>query len=143
MERFIRIFAIAGFFILTGSLSSSAGDHETEADTINLKEAVVEENDTIEYELIIFDPGFSYWYVSESRPVSYYGQSYLERWNNILTDQWNQLVHSSRRRDCVPEVYLDYDADIDYGMQFNHKLFYYFKYMHQNCTLFRSTPGGW
>ncbi len=143
MERFISIFAITGFFILTGSLASSAGDHEAEVDTINLKEAVVEENDTTEYELIIFDPGFSYWYVSESKPVSYYSKSYLERWNKILTDQWNQLIHSSRRRDCVPEVYLNYDPNIDYGMQFNHELFYYFKYMHQNCRLFRNTPGRW
>ncbi len=143
MEWVIRIFVITGFFILTGSLASLAGDYETDTDTINLNEFVVNENDTTEYELIIFDPRFSSWYVRESRPVDFYMESYLKRWNNILTDQWNQLVHSSRRRDCVPQVYLDYDTDIDYGMQFNHKLFYYFKHMHQNCRVFRNKPGGW
>lgn len=143
MERFIRFFVIAGFFVFIGSPASIAGDHEAEPDTINLDESVVAENDTTEYELIIFDPQFSYWYRSTSQPVSYYSQSYLERWNKILTDQWNNLIHSSRRWDCAPEVYLDYDPGIDYGMQFNHELFYFFKYMHQRCRLFRNTPGRW
>ncbi|TVR40054.1 MAG: hypothetical protein EA394_08860 [Bacteroidia bacterium] len=143
MERFIKFFILSGFFMFTGSFVFSALEREITADTLNLKEAVVEENDTIEYELIIFDPRFSHWYVRESRPIGHYNQSYLERWNKILTDQWNQLYHTSRRRDCVPEVYLEYDPDIDYGMKFNHQLFYYFKYMHERCRLFRSKPGGW
>ncbi len=143
MKWFIRILAISGFFILTVSLVSSAGDRENKPDTINLEESVVKENDTTEYELIIFDPRFSYWYRTTSQPLTHYSQSYLERWNSILTNQWNSLIHSSRRRDCVPEVYLDYDPDIDYGMQFNHELFYYFRYMHEQCRIFRNTPGRW
>ncbi len=143
MERFIKYFIFSGFLLLSGSLLLSAVEREVKSDTLNLKEAVVEENDTTEYELIIFDPRFSHWYMRESRPMGHYDQSYLERWNKILTDQWNQLYHTSRRRDCAPEVYLQYSLDIDYGMKFNHKLFYYFKYMHEQCRLFRSTPGGW
>ena len=143
MERFIKLLIIGSFFILSGSFAFSAADHHTQTDTLKLDEAVENDNDTITYELIIFDLGFNSWYIRESRPADFYSQPFLERWNKILTDQWNQLLHSSRRRDCAPELYLDYDPHIDYGMPFNHELFYYFKYTHQKCGLFRNTPGRW
>lgn len=143
MKRLIKTFLISGLFIITVyPVFSLPGGNES-VDTLNLEEKVEKENDTITYELVIFDPGFNSWYMRESRPASFYSQAYLERWNKILTDQWNQLIHSARRRDCIPGVYLDYDTDIDYGMQFNHELFYYFKYMHRRCRLFTSTPGRW
>ncbi len=143
MKRLIKTFLIIGLILITGSPVFSVTVGNEPVDTLKLDEKVENKNDTITYELVIFDPGFSSWYARESRPASFYSQAYLERWNKILTDQWNQLIHSARRRDCAPEVYLDYDTDIDYGMQFNHELFYYFKYMHRRCRLFTSTPGRW
>jgi hypothetical protein len=36
-------------------------------------------NDTLEYEVIIIDPGFSTWLASRSLPRNYHSQSYLEK----------------------------------------------------------------
>jgi len=143
MKRIIKFFLISTLFVLFVNPVMSFVDEDSQIDTLNLEEAIQEENDTITYELVIFDPGFSSWYARESRPFDFYSQSYLESWNKTLTDQWNQLIHSARRRECMPEVYLDYNPRVDYGMSFNHELFYYFRYMHEKCRLFRNTPGRW
>jgi hypothetical protein len=43
-------------------------------------------NDTLEYEVIIIDPGFSTWLASRSLPRNYHSQSYLE--NKKYTVGW-------------------------------------------------------
>ncbi len=96
-----------------------------------------------EYELLILDPGFDSWFVMNSRPISFYEQSYLENWNRQLAQQWNTKLGTSRRWDCAPQTYLDYDPRIDYGKELNYKLFFYFRYMHERCRLFDQAPGEW
>ena len=96
-----------------------------------------------EYELLILDPGFDRWFARNSRPISFYEQSYLENWNRQLAQQWNTKLGTSRRWDCAPQTYLDYDPRIDYGKELNYKLFFYFRYMHERCRLFDQVPGEW
>lgn len=112
-------------------------------DTLHLAKPDPENNDTIEYELIILDPGFDAWFVKTMRPAGFYSQSYLENWNRILTDQWNALIPAGSRRSCLPETYLNYDTRIDYGIELNHKLFYYFRYIQEVCQPFGMYPGVW
>jgi len=96
-----------------------------------------------EYELLILDPGFDRWFARNSKPMSFYEQSYLENWNRQLAQQWNTKLGTSRRWDCAPQTYLDYDPRIDYGKELNYKLFYYFRYMHERCRIFDQVPGRW
>ncbi len=102
-----------------------------------------QENDTLEYELIIFSAEFESWFNRVHTPKEHYSESYLQSWNKQLADQWNYMRHSPRRPGCMPESYLDYDPEADYGKELNHRLFYFFRFMHERCRIFRVYPRRW
>jgi hypothetical protein len=99
--------------------------------------------DSVEYELVIFDSDFDSWYFQFAKPKGYYGQRHLESWNERLVHQWNTFSPGRGRHDCRPISYVDYSPTIDYGIELNHKLYHYFRYMHQRCRIFYSRPGDW
>ncbi|MFO7978830.1 MAG: DUF6146 family protein [Bacteroidales bacterium] len=121
-------------------LFASAQENET-ADTLKING--VEKGDTLEYELIVFDPGFNSWYNMVQQPMSFYSQDYLEMWNERLVRQWNNQVPASQRSNCLSNTYIDYDPNINYGMELNHKLFYFFRYIDEKCGVFYTTPSRW
>jgi hypothetical protein len=93
------------------------------------EEAVVIANDSLEYEVIIFDIGFKRYLNTIARPVGFYSQNYLENWNNIYITNWNIRAQNPTRYD--PNIYanvIDWDPMIDYGMEVNYKLFNYFQF---------------
>ena len=99
--------------------------------------------DTVEYELLIFDPAFESWYLTNQRPESFYTLEYLENWNRQLVLQWNTMLGRPGRPECMPTNYIDYDPDVSYGLSLNHKLFSYFKYVQQRCRIFSPFPRDW
>ncbi|MGQ7867944.1 DUF6146 family protein [Sunxiuqinia sp. sy24] len=89
-----------------------------------------EENDSVSYELIVLDPGFETWYISYSKPSWYHSQSYYENWNQQYVNAWNyQSIW--RRNSQLLDGQINYDSQTDYGLEINHKLFYYFQYVEQ------------
>lgn len=90
------------------------------------------ENDELEYEIIIIEPGFNAWLNSIARPEGYYSQNYLETRNTQWVLAWNQRVMQPFQFD--PNLYqlqIDYQPQIDYGYEVNYKLFNYFIYFQQ------------
>jgi len=90
------------------------------------------ENDKLEYEIIIIEPGFNAWLNSIARPEGYYSQNYLETRNTQWVLAWNQRVMQPFQFD--PNLYqlqIDYQPQIDYGYEVNYKLFNYFIYFQQ------------
>ncbi|WP_242118726.1 DUF6146 family protein [Aestuariivivens sediminicola] len=86
-------------------------------------------NDELEYEIIIIEPGFNIWLMTNARPEGYYSQSFLENRNYQYVVEWNQRVMQSRGFD--PNLYqlpIDYNPQIDYGYEVNYKLYNYFIY---------------
>ncbi len=141
MKILIYLITIMGIITFMGCTAArQAADVQPGATIENVSD---EESDTTEYDLVIFDAGFNRWFARNARPVSFYEHQYLQRWNAILTREWNSLGASGSLRDCRPVNYLDYDSGIDYGKELDYKLFYYFRYMHQRCRLFSQTPGQW
>lgn len=142
MNRLLIFMVLTGvLFFFCGSAFSNNG-FDIPGDTLTFETDARADNDTIEYELVIFDPGFHNWFNRVRQPEWFYSDSYLTNWNTQLVSQWNYLYQSSSG-DCKPGVYIDYDPKIDYGKELNHKLFYYFRYMHEVCGLFTVTPGRW
>lgn len=100
----------------------------------NKRELVIQEQeptaqeDSITYELIVLDPGFDSWYLIHGTPSKYHTQSYYESWNKRYVDAWN-YQHIGYRYPEVIEGNIDYQTNIDYGFELNHKLFYYFMYV--------------
>ena len=95
----------------------SVQDVETEA-----------ENDSVSYELIVLDPGFENWFITNRKPSWFYSQNYYENWNERYVSAWNYGHLGFRHRRLI-SCYIDYDPRIDYGVDLNHKLFYYFQYV--------------
>jgi hypothetical protein len=125
--------------VLHGALAFAAA---SPPDTIWVKNQV-SEKDSVEYELIIIDPGFEMWFQQNKRPEGFYSLQYLENWNHQLVNQWNMMISRPGRPGCMPTNYVHYDYHESYGMALNHKLFYYFRYVQQRCRIFGNFPRSW
>src|SRR5690554_4617141 len=86
------------------------------------------ELDTLEYELIVLDPGFDSWYMLQDSPARYRSQQYYEGWNRQYVSEWNALARQPGRRSFFNTI-IGYEPNEDYGFELNHKLFYYFQYV--------------
>ncbi|MDP4291841.1 MAG: DUF6146 family protein [Bacteroidota bacterium] len=85
-------------------------------------------SDSTEYELIVFDPMFETWFVENYSPAKDHSDAYYHVWNIQYVIDWNyhfMAGHFPR----VIENYIDYDASVDYGIELNRKLYYYFRYV--------------
>ncbi|WP_438961401.1 DUF6146 family protein [Nonlabens sp.] len=93
---------------------------QTKSDTLRIA------NDSLEYELIVIEPGFNAWLVTQP-PRGYYAQSTLEMRNKLYVNEYNLRVNNALSYD--PSLYqwrIDYENDVDYGYEVNYLLYNYF-----------------
>lgn len=96
--------------------------------------------DSLQYDLETFDQRFETWYTLHDSPSQYRSQSYYEGWNRQYVSAWNS--HSfDQRRNSFFEPIVGYDPSTDYGLELNHKLFYYFQYV-ENVLKIQIMPNG-
>ena len=108
--------------------------------TIEKEEPVVIANDSLEYEIIIINPGFNYFLNAIAQPVGYYTQNYMETRNIAWVTTWNMRAQNPLQYN--PNIYenmIDYQPNIDYGYEVNYKLFNYFLFAQQK---YRMNLGG-
>ena len=86
------------------------------------------QEDSVEYELIVLDPGFETWYMLQNSPARYRSQEYYENWNHQYVSAWNYLATQPSKRSFFEPI-IGYEPGVDYGFELNHKLFYYFQYV--------------
>lgn len=95
--------------------------NEIDNDTVRIA------NDSLEYEIIIIEPGFNNWLITQP-PMGYYGQSFLENRNIFLVSEYNRRVYNINfPRDLYIQE-INYDPNIDYGLEVNYLLYNYFRY---------------
>ena len=85
-------------------------------------------NDSTEYELLVFDPQFETWFQTNYSPAKDHSNEYYKSWNNQYVTDWNyhyMAGHFPR----IYENYIDYDDSLNYGIDLNRKLYYYFRYV--------------
>ncbi|NER13802.1 hypothetical protein GWK08_10150 [Leptobacterium flavescens] len=124
---FIGILFISLSCTSTRSTDTAVIGKEKEAFSSKTKDTVRIANDSLEYEIIIIEPGFNFWLNSIARPRGYYSQNFLENRNRILVIEYNIRVNSPLRFD--PNLYpwrIDYSPGIDYGYEVNYLLYNYF-----------------
>lgn len=100
--------------------------------TPSSKDTVRIANDSLEYEIIIIEPGFNTFLNSVAKPEGFYSQNYLENKNKFLVTEYNQRVIQPQRYN--PNLYplqIDYNSRIDYGYEVNYKLYNYFVFFSQ------------
>ncbi|SED08046.1 hypothetical protein SAMN04489761_4208 [Tenacibaculum sp. MAR_2009_124] len=101
----------------------------SESSTKEKEKPVVIENDSLEYEIIIIDPGFNNHLYSIARPRGYHSLKYLEIRNRFLVPIWNQRVNNpSQFNPNIYENRINYDPYVEYGYEVNYLLFQYFQF---------------
>jgi hypothetical protein len=97
----------------------------TASDTVRIA------NDSLEYEVIIIDPGFTSWLASRAQARGYYGEPYLKTKNAIWTAEWNSRVLNQQRYGDMYQMRIDYSQQIDYGYEVNYLIYNYLVFFQQ------------
>lgn len=84
--------------------------------------------DSTEYEVVIIDSGFDLWFLTNYSPSKDRSNEYYRYKNLVAIANWNDYYRLGRY-DRVIDSYIDYRPDIDYGIDVNRKLFWYFEYV--------------
>jgi len=97
----------------------------------NVRERVEIEavDDSTEYELIVFDPGYETFLVTQPYPKNYYSNEYYKNWNIQYVTEWNYRYDNPGIYGNFYETRIDYDPSIDYGLDFNYRLYQYFQFI--------------
>ena len=110
---------------------------------IEKEEPVVIANDSLEYEIVIIDPGFTRYLNTIAQPVGHYSLEYLENRNQFFVNIWNSRVNNPRFNNNKNGIFIntiEYFPNIRYGMDVNYKLFNYFLFAQQKYNV-RLGPG--
>ena len=86
--------------------------------------------DSTEYEIHIIDPWFDQWYMLNYAEAKDYTNEYYHNKNLIAVSNWNEYYRVGKY-DLVIDSYIDYQPNIDYGIEVNRQLYWYFKYVRE------------
>ncbi|WP_108804010.1 DUF6146 family protein [Aquimarina sp. Aq107] len=122
-KQFFFILTLVLFIYSCGTTKDRKLDTTSTTDTSDTLRIA---NDDLEYEILIIEPGFNNWLVTQ-RPRGYYNQQFLEIRNRQYVIEYNQRVVQPQRFD--PDLYIqqiNYDQHTDYGYEVNYLLYNYF-----------------
>lgn len=126
METLQRILFLSIIGIMIWACSSSPIKNTSNTPK---EEPVVIANDSLEYEIIIIDPGFTTYLNSIAKPEGFYSQQYLENKNRLYVNTWNYRARNPLQFNSnIYENVIDYSPHVDYGYEVNYKLFNYFEF---------------
>lgn len=139
MKNFFYILVLG--FIIYSCGSGRDRDFNTNEIPVTANDTVRIANDSLEYEIIIIEPGFSLFINSIARPRGYHTQTYLENKNRFLVQDYNMRVQNPQRFN--PNLYvqeINYDPRIDYGYEVNYLLYNYFVFFSREYNQRFSVP---
>jgi len=128
MKYLIILFIVAlGFYSCDSGKSTIKGNNTPLAknDTIRIA------NDSLEYEILIIEPGFDSW-IATQPPKGYYGLTFLESKNRNFVSEYNNRVRNPQQYSTL--LYsqeINYDLGTSYGLEVNYLLYNYFVYFQQ------------
>ncbi len=132
------------YFFLLGLFIYSCGsgrDIKSSSDSATANDTVRIANDSLQYEIIIIEPGFNLFINSLAKPEGYYSQSYLETKNQILVQEYNSRVRTPLHYNSnlyIQEI--NYDTFVNYGYNVNYMLYNYFVYLSHEYNQRFSVP---
>ncbi|MFA5971496.1 MAG: DUF6146 family protein [Lentimicrobiaceae bacterium] len=84
-------------------------------------------SDSTEYEITIIDPDFDSWYLMNFSQSKDYSNQFYRSKNQVAVINWNDYFNRNRYHRVI-DNYIFYDSSVDYGIEVNRKLYWYFKY---------------
>lgn len=97
-----------------------------QSDTLRFEPAE-NETDSVEYELIVLDPGYDM-YLATQPGMEFYSQQYYENWNMRYVLEWNIRHTQPLVYGDIYLTHIDYRQEIDYGLELNYRLYHYFRF---------------
>ena len=122
MKVFIPIVTLV---LIITSCHSSKNITSNNTEPVQISESA---NDSTEYELIIFDTKFDTYLVSQPS-MEFYSNTYYQSWNSRYVIEWNIRHSSPLQYGDFYETNIDYQPHIDYGIELNYNLYYYFLFI--------------
>lgn len=130
MKNCISILVVLFTIIACSTASKNVADTAApKTPKVAVNDTVRIANDSLEYEVIIIDNGFSTWLASRAFPRNYYSLSYLEIKNQLYVTEWN--IRASQPQRYNPNLYemsIDYRPNIHYGYEVNYLIYNYMIY---------------
>lgn len=129
LTYFIVIFIIGISIIACSKNLPTISESEKEIFNDKTADTVTIENDSLEYEIIIIEPGFNSWIQAVAQPRGFYSQQYMENRNIMFVTEWNRrAMQPLQYNPNLYEMTINYTANIDYGYEVNYQLYNYFIY---------------
>ncbi|RZJ54500.1 MAG: hypothetical protein EOO44_04780 [Flavobacterium sp.] len=129
MKKSISILILLFVIIACSTTSKNVADTNLPAKNVAVNDTVRIANDSLEYEVIIIDNGFSNWLVSRAYPRNFHSLSYLENKNNQYITEWNSRVLQPLRYDPnLYEMSINYNSTTKYGYEVNYLIYNYMIY---------------
>lgn len=124
------------FLILTGLIgfySCNTGKYamKATAKAVAVNDTIRIANDSLEYEILIIEPGFNSWVLTQP-PKGHYGIPFLESKNRSFVYEYNNRVLNPQRYSMLLyPMQINYDMGTHYGLEVNYMLYNYFLYFQQ------------
>lgn len=128
MKKTLYLFLLAAIIIGCASTTETSSDLDNNATTATANDTVRIVNDSLEYEILIIEPGFNTWLLTQP-PRQFYAQSTLEIRNKIMVINYNnKVLQPTRFNSNLYIQQIDYDNFTDYGYEVNYLLFNWFEF---------------
>lgn len=89
----------------------------------------ISSKDSTEYELLVIDAGFENYLATVPHPKNFYSNEHYRNWNIQYCSEWNRRHQNPIKYGDFYETQINYDPSVDYGIDLNYKLYYYFQYI--------------
>jgi hypothetical protein len=133
----LKLFPVAGVLILL--LWACTASHPAVKPSASI---TPRSTDSTEYEILITDLHFEQWYLLNYNQAKDYTNDYYRNKNLIAAGTWNEYYRTGRYTRVIDSS-VDYQPTIDYGIEVNRKLYWYFRYVTEQykIRLFGSPVG--
>lgn len=130
MKKCISILIVLLIIVACSATSQNIASANTASTSSKkISDTVRIANDSLEYEVIIIDNGFSTWLASRAYPRNYYSLQYLENKNYLYVTEWNnRVLQPQRYNPNLYEMSINYRPDIHYGYEVNYLIYNYMIY---------------
>jgi hypothetical protein len=90
--------------------------------------------DSTEYEITIIDPDFDRWYMMRYSPAMDRSNDYYRSMNGLGVINWNEYYTRNKYSQVVGS-YINYTSSVDYGIEVNRRLYWYFKFVEETYRI--------